>query len=364
MGSKLTYDPVAFAKLVEELRQGRLAETAPLTGAVEQPREGDVTVLPAPGTPLHDTLLRLGEASLQRGELACVVVAGGAGTRFGGAVKDFQLDKYLTAKEARRMDEFMHYGIAAGVDAMSDAGLDLAKADLDRIGVITGSGIGGLSTIEETHNAYLEGNNPRKISPFFVPSTIINMISGHLSIRFGLRGPNLGVVTACTTSTHAVGIAMRTIQYGDADVVLAGGSEMATCALGPGGFGQAKAPEPFRNACTRYFEVEALVQETSDDDGQGKSSSKRRTGRQLKQDQKLMAQLRSAIDDSADDSGWANLSTVINVVRNQSSFEHKNFGYAKFSDLVRAIDVFEVSADNKLVRRKPAEKQTRRSNSR
>jgi 3-oxoacyl-[acyl-carrier-protein] synthase II len=161
--------------------------------------------------------------------------------RFGGAVKDFQLDKYLTAKEARRMDEFMHYGIAAGVDAMSDSGLDLAKADLDRIGVITGSGIGGLSTIEETHNAYLDGNNPRKISPFFVPSTIINMISGHLSIRFGLRGPNLGVVTACTTSTHAVGIAMRTIQYGDADVVLAGGSEMATCALGLGGFGQAKA---------------------------------------------------------------------------------------------------------------------------
>lgn len=161
--------------------------------------------------------------------------------RFGGEVKGFELGKYLSPKEARRMDEFMHYGIAAGVDAMADSGLDLEKADLDRVGVITGSGIGGLATIEEVHKAYLDGNNPRKITPFFVPSTIINMISGHLSIRFGLRGPNLGVVTACTTSTHAVGIAMRTIQYGDADVVLAGGSEMATCALGLGGFGQAKA---------------------------------------------------------------------------------------------------------------------------
>jgi 3-oxoacyl-[acyl-carrier-protein] synthase II len=161
--------------------------------------------------------------------------------RFGGAVKDFDLEKYLTPKEARRMDEFMHYGIAAGVDAMADSGIDLEKVDRDRFGVITGSGIGGLSTIEEVHKAYLEEKNPRKITPFFVPSTIINMISGHLSIRFGLRGPNLGVVTACTTSTHAIGIAMRTIQYGDADIVLAGGSEMATCALGLGGFGQAKA---------------------------------------------------------------------------------------------------------------------------
>lgn len=161
--------------------------------------------------------------------------------RFGGAVKDFELEKYLTAKEARRMDTFMHYGIAAGVEAMADCGVDLQKTDLDRVGVITGSGIGGLATIEEVHSAFLDGNNPRKITPFFVPSTIINMISGHLSIRFGLRGPNLGVVTACTTSTHAVGVAMRTIQYGDADMILAGGSEMATCALGVGGFGQAKA---------------------------------------------------------------------------------------------------------------------------
>jgi 3-oxoacyl-[acyl-carrier-protein] synthase II len=161
--------------------------------------------------------------------------------RFGGAVKDFVLEKYLPAKEARRMDEFMHYGIAAGIDAMGDSGIDLSKIDLDRAGVVTGSGIGGLYTIQEEHNAYLAANSPRKISPFFVPSTIINMISGHLSIRLGLRGPNLGVVTACTTSTHAVGIGMRTIQYGDADIVLAGGSEMATTVMGLGGFGQAKA---------------------------------------------------------------------------------------------------------------------------
>jgi 3-oxoacyl-[acyl-carrier-protein] synthase II len=113
--------------------------------------------------------------------------------------------------------------------------------DLDRAGVITGSGIGGLHTIEEEHNAFLGAMSPRKISPFFVPSTIINMISGHLSIRFGLRGPNLGVVTACTTSTHAIGLGLRTIQYGDADIVLAGGAEMATTVMGLGGFGQAKA---------------------------------------------------------------------------------------------------------------------------
>jgi 3-oxoacyl-[acyl-carrier-protein] synthase II len=161
--------------------------------------------------------------------------------RFGGAVRDFVLADYLPPKEARRMDEFMHYGIAAGVQAIGDSGLDLKQIDLDRIGVVTGSGIGGLYTIQEEHNAFLSANSPRKISPFFVPSTIINMISGHLSIRFGLRGPNLGVVTACTTSTHAIGVGMRTIQYGDADMILAGGSEMATTVMGVGGFGQAKA---------------------------------------------------------------------------------------------------------------------------
>ena len=161
--------------------------------------------------------------------------------QFGGAVKDFVLEQYLPTKEARRMDEFMHYGIAAGVQAMADSGLDLARIDLDRAGVIMGSGIGGLQTIEDQHNDFLAAQSPRKISPFFVPSTIINMIAGHLSIRFGLRGPNLGVVTACTTSTHALGLALRTIQYGDADLVLAGGSEMATTRMGLGGFGQAKA---------------------------------------------------------------------------------------------------------------------------
>jgi 3-oxoacyl-[acyl-carrier-protein] synthase II len=163
-------------------------------------------------------------------------------TRIGGAVKNFSVDQYISVKEARRMDEFMHYGIAAGVQAMADSGLDLERVDRDRCGVVTGAGIGGLMTIEETHQDYVDaGRNPRKISPFFVPSTIINMISGHLSIRFGLRGPNLGVVTACTTSTHALGVGMRTIQYGDADMVLAGGSEMATTPTGLGGFCQAKA---------------------------------------------------------------------------------------------------------------------------
>jgi 3-oxoacyl-[acyl-carrier-protein] synthase II len=163
-------------------------------------------------------------------------------TRFGGAVRDFKVEDYMSAKEARRMDDFMHYGIAAGVQAMADAGFDQQKFDPDRCGVVTGAGIGGLMTIEDTTRTYVDaGFNPRKISPFFVPSTIINMISGHLSIRFGLRGPNLGVVTACTTSTHALGIGMRCIQYGDADMVLAGGSEMATTPTGLGGFAQAKA---------------------------------------------------------------------------------------------------------------------------
>ena len=163
-------------------------------------------------------------------------------TRFGGAVRGFNVERYMSVKEARRLDEFMHYGIAAGVQAVTDSGVDFAKLDRDRCGVVTGAGIGGLWTIEQTHAAYADsGRNPRKISPFFVPSTIINMISGHLSIRYGLRGPNLGVVTACTTSTHAVGLAARCIQYGDADVVLAGGAEMATTPTGLGGFAQAKA---------------------------------------------------------------------------------------------------------------------------
>ncbi len=162
-------------------------------------------------------------------------------TKFGGSVRGFDLAKYITPKDARRMDEFMHFGIAAGVDAFADAGFELAKLDLERCGAIAGAGIGGLGTIESEYSAYLQANSPRKISPFFIPASIINMIAGHLSIRFGLKGPNLGVVTACTTSTHAIGLGMRTIQYGDADVMLAGGAEMSTTRLGIGGFGQAKA---------------------------------------------------------------------------------------------------------------------------
>src|SRR5262249_507604 len=161
--------------------------------------------------------------------------------RFGGAVRDFDVAQYIPPKEARRMDEFMHYGVAAGVQAVTDSGIAFSKTDRTRAGAVCGSGIGGLWTIEEDFAAYLKTMNPRKISPFFVPATIINMIAGHLSIRYGLKGPNLGVVTACTTSTHAIGLGMRTIQYGDADVIIAGGGEMATTPLGLGGFGQAKA---------------------------------------------------------------------------------------------------------------------------
>ncbi len=161
--------------------------------------------------------------------------------RFGGAVRDFDVAQYIPPKEARRMDDFMHYGVAAGVQAVTDSGLDFSRADPTRCGAVCGAGIGGLGTIEAEYGEYLKANNPRRISPFFVPATIINMIAGHLSIRYGLKGPNLGVVTACTTSTHAIGLGMRTIQYGDADVIIAGGGEMATTRCGLGSFGQAKA---------------------------------------------------------------------------------------------------------------------------
>ncbi|MBS0366605.1 MAG: beta-ketoacyl-ACP synthase II [Proteobacteria bacterium] len=161
--------------------------------------------------------------------------------RFGGAVRDFDVGQYISPKEARRMDDFMHYGVAAGMQAVADSGIDFKKGDPARYGAVCGAGIGGLGTIEADYSAYLKANNPRKISPFFVPATIINMIAGHLSIQYGLKGPNLGVVTACTTSTHAIGLAMRTIQYGDADVIIAGGGEMATTHCGLGSFGQAKA---------------------------------------------------------------------------------------------------------------------------
>ncbi|HSC08176.1 MAG TPA: beta-ketoacyl-ACP synthase II [Steroidobacteraceae bacterium] len=162
-------------------------------------------------------------------------------TRFGGSVQGFQIEDYLTPKEARKMDPFMHYGFGAAVQAIKDANLEVTEANAQRIGVVMGAGIGGLDTIEETSAKYLETKSPRKISPFFIPGSIINMVSGHVSIRYGMQGPNLAVVTACTTSTHAVGLAARAIQYGDADVMVAGGAEMATTPLGLGGFCAVKA---------------------------------------------------------------------------------------------------------------------------
>ncbi|MDB6103908.1 MAG: 3-oxoacyl-ACP synthase [Gammaproteobacteria bacterium] len=160
--------------------------------------------------------------------------------RFGGSVRDFDVTQYITPKDARRMDEFMHYGVAAGIQAVTDSGIDFSKLDAERCGAVCGAGIGGLGTIEQEYDNFLKGG-PRKISPFFVPASIVNMIAGHLSIKYGLKGPNLGVVTACTTSTHAIGLGMRTIQYGDADMIIAGGGEMATTPCGLGSFGQAKA---------------------------------------------------------------------------------------------------------------------------
>lgn len=162
-------------------------------------------------------------------------------TRFGGSVQNFNVEEYLTPKEARKMDPFMHYGFAAAVQAITDSGLEITEANSERVGVVMGAGIGGLDTIEETSAKYLEAKNPRKISPFFIPGSIINMVSGHISIRYGIRGPNLAVVTACTTSTHSVGLAARTIQYGDAEVMIAGGAEMAFTPLALGGFCAVKA---------------------------------------------------------------------------------------------------------------------------
>ena len=161
--------------------------------------------------------------------------------RFGGPVRDFDVAQYLPPKDARRMDDFIHYGVAAGIQAVTDSGIDFGKTDPTRCGAICGAGIGGLGTIEAEYGNYLKTHSARKISPFFVPASIINMIAGHLSIKYGLKGPNLGVVTACTTSTHAIGLGMRTIQYGDADMIVAGGGEMATTVCGLGSFAQAKA---------------------------------------------------------------------------------------------------------------------------
>jgi len=161
-------------------------------------------------------------------------------SQIAGEVKGFEVSKYLAAKEARRFDTFIHYGLAASIEAIRDAGLDLERLNRERIGACIGSGIGGLPLIEETHDAVLAGG-PRKISPFFVPGSIINMIAGQLSIMYGLQGPNLAIVTACTTANHCIGEAGRLIEYGDADVMVAGGAEATISTLGLGGFCAARA---------------------------------------------------------------------------------------------------------------------------
>ena len=161
--------------------------------------------------------------------------------RFGGAVVGFDAEKYLSSKDLRKMDPFMHYGFAAAADALKDSGLEVTQENSPRVGVAMGAGIGGLDTIEENYEKYSDTKSPKKISPFFVPGSIINMISGHVSIQFNLTGPNIATVTACTTSTHSIGLAARLVQYGDADVMIAGGGEMATTPLGLGSFCQARA---------------------------------------------------------------------------------------------------------------------------
>lgn len=164
--------------------------------------------------------------------------------RFAGEVKDFQVEDYMTAKEARHMDTFIHYGMAASIQAVQDAGLQhgeqLGEEAAERVGVMVGSGIGGLPMIEQTQDEY-RARGPRRISPFFVPASIINMISGHISIKYGFTGPNLAIVTACTTGLHCIGQAGRLIEYGDVDVMIAGGAESTVSPLGIGGFAAARA---------------------------------------------------------------------------------------------------------------------------
>lgn len=161
-------------------------------------------------------------------------------TRFSASVKDFSLEPYMSAKEARKMDLFIQYGMAAAAQAIEDAGIEATESNAHRIGCAIGSGIGGLPMIEKTHDT-LNNSGPRRVSPFFVPGSIINMISGNVAIKYGLRGPNIAITTACTSGTHNIGHAMRMIQYGDADVMVAGGAEMATTPLGLAGFSAARA---------------------------------------------------------------------------------------------------------------------------
>ena len=179
-------------------------------------------------------------------------------SQIAGEVKGFEPAKYLSAKEVRRFDTFIHYGLAASIEAIKDSGLDFEREPREQIGVCIGSGIGGLPLIEETHDAYLAGG-PRKITPFFVPGSIINLISGQLSIMYGLKGPNLAVVTACTTANHSIGEAGRLIEYGDADVMIAGGSESCVSQLGIGGFCAARALSGRNNepaTASRHWDVD------------------------------------------------------------------------------------------------------------
>jgi len=171
-------------------------------------------------------------------------------TRFAGTIRNFDPTVYMEAKEARKCDPFMLYGIAAGVQAIRDSGIEVQEATAHRYGVAVGSGIGGVHTIELNHSKMIEAG-PRRVSPFFVPATIINMISGHLSINYGMTGPNFAVVTACTTGTHSIGLAARMIQHGDADVMVAGGAEYCSTALGLAGFCAARALSQRNDAPTK-----------------------------------------------------------------------------------------------------------------
>jgi 3-oxoacyl-[acyl-carrier-protein] synthase II len=164
----------------------------------------------------------------------------GQSVTFGGSVKDFDITDYLKPKDAKKMDTFIHYGMAAGIQAFEDCGIEVTEENAERIGVAIGAGIGGLGTIEKTADLFRE-KGAKRISPFFVPSSIINMISGNLSIKYGLKGPNFAIVTACTTGTHNIGDASRLIEYGDADIMIAGGAEMSTTNCGLGGFAAARA---------------------------------------------------------------------------------------------------------------------------
>jgi len=164
----------------------------------------------------------------------------GQSVTFGGSVKNFDITDYISPKDAKKMDTFIHYGMAAGIQAIEDSGIEVTEKNAERIGVAIGAGIGGLGTIEKTADLFRE-KGAKRISPFFVPSSIINMISGNLSIKYGLKGPNFAIVTACTTGTHNIGDASRLIEYGDADVMVAGGAEMSTTNCGLGGFAAARA---------------------------------------------------------------------------------------------------------------------------